>query len=339
MTRTPPEGTTREQRRYLLTTTTPLALVIVVGFIWSAFLTRDVPDTIATHFSGRGAADSTSSPWSLITVVTASAVLTLTIFALFARGGATVGTAARFTTGLMAWTITLLMVLQVRVLLDQRGIGIPSEASLSGATLAWTIILPLVVAVLMGLLIRPVPRSALRSGDSVQVPELRVPDTATVVWFRNETMSPWIQALLYAVDGGSVLLCIASGTPLWSTLILVAVLGLAMLTSSSWRLRVDDHGFSYRSALGVPGKQLPYDDICYAEAVTVRPMEWGGWGWRFNGTGTGLITGSGPGIRITRTNRKVIEMTCGDAERGLAALKHYGVHVLDPAVVEEHIRK
>lgn len=317
----------RAQRRYLLRTTVSLALIIVAGFAWTVLLLGDVPDTVATHFSGSGEADSTSSPWSLITVATASAVLTLATFAAFTRGGATVGNAARFTTGLIAWTVSLLMVLQVRIIMDQRGIDDPAEASLSSTTLVWTIVLPLVIALALALLARPVPRTAPGPDDATSVADLGVPTTASVVWFRTESMSPWVQAFLYAVTGVSILACILSGIPLWSMLVLITLIALAMLTSCTWRLRIDSRGFSYRSALGIPKKQIPLDEISHAEAVTINPMEWGGWGWRLNGNGTGLITSGGPGVRITRTNRRVVDVTCSDADRALSTLKHYGVPV------------
>jgi hypothetical protein len=47
------------------------------------------------------------------------------------------------------------------------------------------------------------------------------------------------------------------------------------------------------------------------------------WGWRLNSSGTGLITQSGPGLRLTRTNGRILEITSDDAASAVKVLARY----------------
>lgn len=82
-------------------------------------------------------------------------------------------------------------------------------------------------------------------------------------------------------------------------------------------------GFSYRSPLGIPRGIISHEEINKAEPVEINAGDWGGWGWRKNGSGTGLITRSGAGIRITRSNGTYVEASCADAPTATALLKHF----------------
>ena len=48
------------------------------------------------------------------------------------------------------------------------------------------------------------------------------------------------------------------------------------------------------------------------------------WGWRISGAGTGLITRAGSGLRITRTNGQVLEISTQDAVTAANLLNYYG---------------
>lgn len=323
------------QRRYLLTTTLPAALILLASVVWSLTLLSDVPDPMATHFDASGSADGFSSRTVGLMIVPGVTAVILALFTALGRAGLSSGPAARFNAAGTGFTVTLLSAIHVQMFTVQRGLADPADASLPWTSDLLSFAAAAAVAVVLAALTRPVPDPAPPLTGTV--PDLSVQQGVRVAWFRSEIMNTWAQAGTYALVVVLVVVGRLDGESARASLGYLTVVLLLVLSASSWRLRVDAEGFRYRSILGLPRTSVPYEEIAFAELVTVHPGEWGGWGWRFNGTGTGLVTAHGPGIRITRTNRKVIEMTCGDAERGLAALKYYGVHVLDPAVVEERI--
>ncbi|MGP9724454.1 DUF1648 domain-containing protein [Corynebacterium sp. AOP40-9SA-29] len=312
-------------RRYIAATTIPLVVLLIGSVLWAALIADSVPDPMAQHFSGDGTADGFGSPAAIVASLSGIAAATLVIFAVMSRGGMSSGRAARLNAGVVGFSVALMAVLQVRLFIDQQGLSDASQARLSTATVVWIVALPLVVAVGTALLGRPTPAA---TGEKLPSPtSLDVPTRGTVAWFRTETMNAWVQVVMYIVIAGSILLCLGSGVPLWSLLLLIICLGVAIASSSSWRLRIDADGFSYSSPLGIPRKSVPLSEISHVQIVHIQPGNWGGWGWRINGSGTGLITGSGTGFRITRTNRKVIEVTCNDATNAVATLEHHGVPV------------
>ena len=309
----------------------PLAGLILGSCVWASILAANVPDPMAIHWSGDGTANGFSSPASAILLLTGLSLGTLLVFAALTRSGFSTPRAARTNAAILGWTVALVMTLQVRIFVDQQGLTDAAAARISTSTIWWAAVLPVLIAVVLAVVAgRSVIDDDL-TDEPVEIDQttgkINAPENASVVWFRTETMGTWVQVFIVALTVGTAILCLASAVPVWSAALLVAIIVVACLGSCMWRIRVDSRGFSYRSLLGIPKALVPFDEISHAEPVTIRPGEWGGWGWRLNGSGTGLITKSGPGIRITRTNQHTIELNCDDARRGLAVLEHYGVDI------------
>lgn len=149
----------------------------------------------------------------------------------------------------------------------------------------------------------------------------------TGVWTYREWM-PWkVQAfVLGSLAFVLVMLLVDGKFSHLSALIAVVVFGGLSVMISSWTMRVDDAGFHWASAVGVPRKSVPHDEIDTVELVEVNTWDWGGWGPRSNmAGGTGLIRASGPGFRITKSDGTYIEATCSDAETAVAALAKGGI--------------
>lgn len=141
------------------------------------------------------------------------------------------------------------------------------------------------------------------------------------MWTKTEKFTNPLQAILIGVMVLIVALAVTSKS--W-ILYLVAILGLfAVLSSWSWALKIDSKGFSYRSLIGIPRSTIPYSEIEEVQVVDINPSSWGGWGWRINSSGTGLIVRSGQGIRIKRANGKILEASCEDAETAVALMKSH----------------
>ncbi|HIW92834.1 MAG TPA: hypothetical protein H9870_14365 [Candidatus Corynebacterium avicola] len=136
--------------------------------------------------------------------------------------------------------------------------------------------------------------------------------------------------LLFHVAGAVLLLLVnllfsPSFVLIGATILVVAI----ALSETSWWLSVGPYGFHYRFLYGFPRRTVPCSEITSVKVVKVNTWNWGGWGRHSNMDGTGLVTGRGPGIRITRTNGKIIEASCRDEDEAATAV----------AVLETHLNR
>ncbi len=66
---------------------------------------------------------------------------------------------------------------------------------------------------------------------------------------------------------------------------------------------------------GLPLYSIRADRIRSVEALHVRPLDWGGWGYRIGGRGTGVIVRSGPGVTIHSTSGGAFTVSVRHPER------------------------
>lgn len=145
----------------------------------------------------------------------------------------------------------------------------------------------------------------------------------TGAWFSTITVPVffWLAGILTLAAVGVAALGVTlggAGAEGAGTLILVAVLFLAF---ARLRVTVDRRGLRVTSGLlRVPLRRVPLDQIVSARAETIRPLEWGGWGYRvLPGRSAILVTG-GPGIVVERTNGTLFAVTVADPELPAALL-------------------
>lgn len=305
-------------KRYFLVTLTPLTAIVLIATIWAVWLLPSVPDPMAVHFNANSAADGYLAPATNIVVITAMSMLIIVGFTVLARVGMRHGAAGRLTAGSAGFTVALLSVLQVELFRSQTGLGDATGATLSWSALGWCFGIAIVVGGLLAWVATPVPQS---NNPPITASKPVVPDQGKAVWIRSETMHPGLRIILGIAAAMTIVFVFL--IPGWITLLTAVITVVACLATWGWRLRVDAHGFSYRSFLGIPRGHIPHDTIDSVELIEVNPGNWGGWGWRQNGSGTGLITASGPGIRLTRTNGRILEVSTTDAPTAVGLLKHY----------------
>jgi hypothetical protein len=67
---------------------------------------------------------------------------------------------------------------------------------------------------------------------------------------------------------------------------------------------------------------IPLGDIREVNAVQVSPTaEFGGWGWRMDGTGrSGIIMRAGSAVQVTRASGKKFVVTVDDADTAASVL-------------------
>jgi hypothetical protein len=100
-----------------------------------------------------------------------------------------------------------------------------------------------------------------------------------------------------------------------------AVVALLVGLFTAVRVTVDEGGMRVGFGwFGWPRRRLRLEDISRAEVVAVRPIAYGGWGYRIRPGVTALIVRAGPAIRVVRPDKRDLVVTVDDAERGAGVL-------------------
>lgn len=134
------------------------------------------------------------------------------------------------------------------------------------------------------------------------------PSEAEPPQWRHETMSSFFL--------GAVLWLALVGSALWHGVMVAALVcwfaGLMTVPLVRLRLDVDQRGVG----LGVWGLRpvavLPWSRLVEAHAVRLRPLQWGGWGFRVIPARTGAVLRKGPGLVLTLTDGRRLGVTLDD---------------------------
>ena len=159
-------------------------------------------------------------------------------------------------------------------------------------------------------------------------------ETEHAVWMRSATMSRTALIVLGAITVAAVALVVAvtfivlrdeGYVPVSLVIGLIAavvILPLTVISSVRFTITIDGSGITARSATNLPKIHVPASQITSAQLVEVSPMaEFGGWGWRLGGNGTGIVMRAGEGIRISREGKSDLTITVDDAETAVALLR------------------
>jgi hypothetical protein len=128
--------------------------------------------------------------------------------------------------------------------------------------------------------------------------------------------------VLVAIGVGTVIALRGSGAPTWVGW-LVAAVGLVvgvfgfLLSSLAVRVTEDTLTVAY-GPFGRPRRVIDLVDLADASAVMVEPMQWGGWGYRWNprAHATAAVIRKGPGIQLEFKDGRRFVVTVDDAVNG-----------------------
>ena len=105
---------------------------------------------------------------------------------------------------------------------------------------------------------------------------------------------------------------IATGT-MWWIILPSLVAGLAALSLATLHVRADRQGLHVKySVLPWPSTHIDMADIKTASVIDVRPMQWGGWGYRGSlklMKQAAVVHRAGPGLRLDLNDGKVFAVT------------------------------
>lgn len=278
----------------LAVATVPL---VAIGLTYLAWRDR-LPDPLPSHWGPGGRMDDTADRATMVAVVGVIAA----VGALAAAAGALVTgwrhrirrlvVAAGAGTGALGAAIWLMTVVLAWDAATAAASASPTwqPATVPVAVLGWA-------ALAYAVCPPPPPYPAATTRPAAQLPRIELPDGEPAVF--SELNRPPTAA--YVVAGGN--LVVAVGLAVWASpwaglpLLPVSVL---IVWLSTTRLTVDARGV--RTGFGPwgwPRVLLPLREVAAAELTEVRPIEWGGWGYRIRPDGArGLILRRGPGVRL-----------------------------------------
>ena len=291
--------------------------VLVVIISWWAWRDR-LPAELASHWSGLGPADDAMAVGALLalnlgmTGVPAVAGIVISFWpgiSARARRGAFFFLGVFGGMGAVTWLLSAGLTLQT---------GDPYEAVLG----AWLI----AIFVSAGYGVLPAAISPKPRADAVDLERrFEFAPSEIAAWSRTitGTMFAWVAVgliVLGAVIYGPFVIDGRFTEQLVGIAVMVAAI---VLVASFIRLRVsvDWRGLRVVSAIfGIPLKRIRLDAIAAIDAADLRPVEWGGWGYRIMPGRSAVILRKGPGLIVTTKNEKQFAITLDDPETPAALL-------------------
>jgi hypothetical protein len=199
-----------------------------------------------------------------------------------------------------------------------------SQLDLADPRAAQSPVAPLITGAVLGLAVSalawflaPVPPADVSETPTVE--PLSLGEDARVIWTATASASPKLAVVLalfaVALLIQAIVLTFELGAAAWPIYLAPVVLAL-VLSTLTWRLRIDHRGVVARSVLGFPRVTVPAGRIQGASVVTVSPVaDFGGWGLRWLPGQVGVILRGGEALRVSRRDGHTVTITTHDAGR------------------------
>ena len=273
---------------------------------------RDVPDPLPTHWDLHGDVDGTMSRTAFTVMTLAVTIAAAAVAVAFTRAHED-DRVRRYALTACAFAAYLVGGLSVLTLLLARGADSAGSVGMSwfglAAVLAVAVLVPAVVRVSWPVVyVDDAPPAA----DLPRI-DLAPRERAAYV---TTVRSRGFVALGIGCAVLGVLLLIVSDLVIGATVLAVTV---AVLSLSRVTLRVDQAGLQLGFGPGVRIR-VALDDIRQASVEDIRPLEWGGWGYRIRPGRRGLILRAGPGLVLELRNGSRFGVTVDAPERPVALL-------------------
>jgi len=296
------------------------AVILAASYVPFLLLRSRLPDRVASHFDGAGHADDSMTVEGFLVVTSVMVVIGLGLsIGLATRRrpvpvglGATVGFLGPFIAALGGGILATTAV-------SQRGIDSWTEAP----NVWWSLPIVLIGSVAAGttgawvgsrLEVATINKSATNN------PVMDLGDEEQAVWSTSLHSAPlYLLGIAVAVVG--VILLVA--TPPWLGIVIL-VASVPLIALATVHVRVDRTGLQVKyGRFPWPNTLVTIDQIDTASIIDVRPMEWGGWGYRGNlklMRQAAVVHRAGPGIRVDLKDGKVFVVTVDNPEAGVALL-------------------
>ncbi len=296
-----------------------VAIPVLVGVVaWAVTKTfaDELPDPVATHWGPGGSPDGfTELDRAVVIGPALAAAFGLVLGAVLWVFAARVPTIRRGSGAMAGFLSAFIGSLAVGSLWGQRGLTDAREASDVMAPVAVALLLGFLVAGLGALIAGGERSGAALARDPIPVQAWRIPLAATerAAWTGWARSGPVFIVAVIALTAPIVALGALGGGFVLPGLVL-AVIGLALLATTTFRVSVGEPGLRVRSIAGWPCFHVPLAEVAQASTTKVRPMrDFGGWGIRANRSGAfGVIVRGGAALEVAR----------GDGTRFVVTLDH-----------------
>ncbi|MBL0887384.1 DUF1648 domain-containing protein [Myceligenerans indicum] len=280
---------------------------------------RDLPDPVATHWSGTGTPDGFMALGMFVGGMVGIGATLTAAFAVLAAARGQASSTRRTAIGSIVWLNAFLGIALLGSLWIQRDLDDARSTGGLGTVTALAIVAPLLPAVAAALLVprdAPAPATGPVAADA---PRAALGDAERAVWLGRASGGP---GSVVAVGSIAVTTVLAVATQTWVMLTVPALLVLLLAAMLTFTVRVDATGLTVRSALGWPRTHLPADEVERADRAQVRAFaEFGGWGWRVGRGGrTGVVLRSGDALEVRQTNGRAFVVTVDGADQAAALL-------------------
>jgi Protein of unknown function (DUF1648) len=296
-----------------------LAATVALGPIiaWGSSL----PRRVATHWGATGPADGFMSRGAAYAVIAGLlAVGTIVLAVAATRRQPTMATAVG--SGVVGGLLCgIAAASSIAIVSANRHVTASSARPTLSALLLVASVTSLVVFVLAtGLL-----ASSLAVGHPLPAAATELPVRAgeRVAWTGTSRPRP----IMWIVTGALVVATIAVGliTGRWGVTVIATIGSVVSLVMTGNRVTVGPSGLrASMGAFGLPRVNVPIDKIVQASALDVRPMKWGGWGYRGSlkvMKRAAMVVRAGDGIRLDLVGGLVLVVTVDDAATGAAVLQ------------------
>lgn len=292
------------------------ALAICLSYLaWASAL----PTEVASHWSGTGAPDdSLPTVPVLITTLAVSVVAAVGAIVLLALPKPHMRTkrVIMLLLGLVAgsaagvWIIPTWLTVQA--------------GSVEGAVLGFWVI-PMAAASLWGVIPAAIlPAQPMHFPGATPV-AMELGETEVGAWSRTITamMFVWVTLGIGALAAVIYVPLLMEGGIEVAGFGLIVMVAAVLVCASFIRLRVsvDWRGLRVVSLFGIPLKRIPLDQVAVVESTDIRPMDWGGWGYRVMPGRSAVVLRSGPGLVVTTASGKQFAITIDDPEQPAALLQ------------------
>ncbi len=280
----------------------------------------DLPDRVASHYGISGRPDGSMTPELFFIVIGALMVLGLgacVAIALSRRKfqpmfAPSVSFVGAFIGALCAGVLATTAI-------DQRGLERWQDATLS----PWALIVWIGGSVIVGSTAAWIASSLPFKGETgtdASPPAMNLAPGEQVFW--SSTLSarwPRLSSLATLL----VALVVTQLTDLRVVMILL-VIAMGLAAFSRIRVTADQSGLQVLYGFfGWPRTSVPIHRIATAQAIDIRPADWGGWGYRGSLTlmkRAAVVLRAGPGIRVDLHDGKIFAVTINDPENPVRLL-------------------
>jgi len=296
------------------------AIIAAAGFL-PMLLIGDLPDRFASHFDGSGRPDGSMSLTQLA-ITTGVMMLTGLILcigvALWPKPLPAL--VAPMLAGTGAFIAAMAAAIAATTVIGQRNLTDFNDAELAALTLLIVIGSAVFAGIAAGWMAKALPVVS-DTVETLNQPTMELGSGERAVWIGGQSSPLWFgfSALTLAV-----LISVAVVGAPWFAVAALALSTVATLAFASIRVRADQKGLhvSY-GRLPWPRTQLAIEEIATASVIDVRPMEWGGWGYRGSLKlldKAAVVHRAGPGLRVDLHNGKTFAVTLDNPEPAAAVL-------------------